>query len=161
VWQPQVRGRAAGWVAFAAIAACAPPPAPSATSAAAIIYFANRSDTALAIAPDLLIPACGSVSTTPLAYEASRTRGAKQMMDDTWAIPPGAGFWNGVVFAGDPIQDDLTVVISSAHPPAVREGIVAATDLPACGGAPVGVFDEVVPEDGSSVGAEPDVTPLP
>jgi hypothetical protein len=132
--------------ATAAVAACAAPPAPSATGAEALIHFANRSDTALAVAPDLLIPACGSASTTLAAYEASRTRGAQQLMDETWAVPPGAAFWNGVVFAGDPIQGDITVVISGTAPPGVRQGIPAEADLPACGGAPVGVLDEVAPE---------------
>jgi hypothetical protein len=127
-----------------------------------VIHFANRSDTALAVAPDFLIPACGSASVTPAAYAASRTQGAMVMMDGTWTVPPGAAFWNGLAFAGDPIQDDLTVVISSTADPAVRAGVVAEADLPACGGAPMGVLDEVVPDGGPvDNGQEPVLTLLP
>ena len=147
--------------ATATIAACAASSAPSATPVEPLIHFANRSNTALAVAPDLLIPACGSASVTPAAYEASQTRGAKEMIEGTWTVPPGAEFWYGITFAGDPIQGDLTVVISSTALPAVRQGITAEADLPACGGAPLGVLDEVVPEEDASDGAESGATPLP
>ena len=149
-------------VATATVAACATTPAPSPARVDPIIHFANRSNTALAVAPDLLIPACGSASVTPAAYEASQTRGAKELfLDETWAVPPGAEYWNGVAFAGDPIQGDLTVVISSTALPAVRPGVPAEADLPACGGAPMGVLDEVVPEEDASDSSGPSVTPLP
>ena len=149
-------------VATATVAACATTPAPSPARVDPIIHFANRSNTTLAVAPDLLIPACGSVSVTPAAYEASQTRGAKELfLDETWAVPPGAEYWNGVAFAGDPIRGDLTVVISSTALPAVRRGVPVEADLPACGGAPVGVLDEVVSEQDTSGSDGPEVTQLP
>ena len=151
-----------GIAATAILAGCGSTTAPAATRAEALIHFANRSDTALAVAPDFLIPACGSASATPAAYEASRTQGAKVLMDGTWAVPPGAAFWNGVAFAGDPIQADLTVVISSTAPPAARQGVPAEADLPACGGAPMGVLPEVVPDSPGPAGTDgPALTLLP
>jgi hypothetical protein len=147
--------------ATATVTACGTPPAPSPARVEPLIHFANRSNTALAVAPNLLIPACGSASVAVAAYETSRTLGAKGLMDGTWAVPPGAEFWNGVGFAGDTITDDLTVVISGTAPPGVRRGVPNDADLPACGGAPVGVLDEVVPGADPADGAAPEATIAP
>jgi hypothetical protein len=64
--------------------------------------------------------------------------------------------WDSPVFAGPIEPTEITMVISSVAPLAIHQGVVAEADLPACGGAPVGVSSEVDPHQSG-----PAVAPLP
>lgn len=129
--------------------------APSSTSAAFLIRFANRSASAITIGPGLSIPACGWASTSRGAYDAARlTAGEMAMAGETWDAPAGALVWGNMALAFEP-KEDLTFIISSTSPVAARPGVVAEADLPACGGAPMGI------EPGLPQGVELTVTPLP
>lgn len=124
------------------------------TAAALLIHFANRSASAITVGPGLSIPACGTASATRAAYDAARlTAGEMAVAGKTWDAPAGALVWD-MAFAFEPTQD-LTVVITSTAPVAVRMGLVAEADLPACGGAPMGI------EPGLPQGVTLTVTPLP
>ena len=70
-------------------------------------------------------------------------------------VPIGAMLWeSSPVFAGP--ESEATVVVSSTAPVAFMPGIVDEADLPNCGGHPVGVESEVLPD-----ASGPAVAPLP
>jgi hypothetical protein len=138
-------------VMVVAIAGCASP-VPAATPPP-LIHMVNRSNTPLVLGPGVMIPACGSVSSTFEAYEAARMN-AIQLMDGTLEVPPGAVLWDSPVFAGP--EGEVTVVVSSTGPLAAHPGVVEEADLPPCGGAPVGVSSEILPD-----ATGPAVAPLP
>jgi hypothetical protein len=143
------------WVAFAAIAAlagCRTGPVPAAPSPP-LVHIVNRSNTALVLGPGFLIPACGAVSTTFEAYEAARMK-VVQILDGTLEVPLGAVLWDSPVFAGP--EAEVTVVVSGTAPVAFMPGIVDEADLPNCGGHPIGVEPEVLPD-----ASGPAVAPVP
>jgi len=120
----------------------------------AFLHIVNRSAIAVTVGPELSIAACGRVSTSRAGYDAARNAaGELALAGMTWEAPAGALVWDMAI--GFEPTDDLTVVISGALPPAVRQGVVADADLPQCGGNPVGI----VP--GLPQGATVTVTPLP
>jgi hypothetical protein len=137
-----------GLIGFAVVVqsgpAATPPP---------LIHMVNRSNTPLVLGPGVMIPACGSVSSTFEAYEAARMN-AIQLMDGTLEVPLGALLWDSPVFAG--LEGEVTVVVSSTAPLAAHPGVVEEADLPPCGGAPVGVSSEILPD-----ATGPAVAPLP
>ena len=138
--------------AIAALAGCGGPP-PSATPAL-LIHIVNRSNTALLLGPGFMIPACASVSATNEAYDAARLQ-AFQILNGTVNVPIGAMLWeSSPAFAGS--EAEVTIVVSSTAPVAFLPGKVGEPDLPNCGGHPVGVESEVLPE-----ASGPAVAPLP
>lgn len=123
------------------------------------LAIVNRSDAILTVGPGLIIPACGSTTTTLAGYETARTRaGELRASDEWWDAPDGAIAWTNLAIAtsGGGPAGPMTIVVTSAADPAAWDGLVAERAIfPACGGRPRGI------EPGTPVGEVPTVTPRP
>lgn len=135
-----------GIVAAGLLVGCAAPvPGP--------LILANRSDAILTVGPGLVIPACGSTTTTIAGYEAARTKGQELAANDqTWDAPDGALVWtfDAMAESGGVSTRTFTYVVSSSADPEMRMGRFAEDELPACGGRPRGI------QPGTPMGWTPD-----
>jgi hypothetical protein len=135
-----------GIVLAGLLAGCGAPTPPQ-------IAIANRSDAILTVGPGLVIPACGSTTTSQADYETARTKAGEMAMNgQTWDAPAGALVWTNLAFAtarGTVPTGTITLVVSSTADPVARSGTVAEDTLPACGGQPRGI------EPGLPQGEEP------
>jgi hypothetical protein len=125
-------------------------------SAPAQITIANRSDATLTVGPGLVVPACGSTTTSRVDYETARTKaGALALNGQTWDAPAGALVWTSLAIvagSGTVPTGTITVIVSSTADPIARTGTLAEDGLPACAGEPRGL-DPGVPQ-----GEAPEIT---
>jgi hypothetical protein len=107
---------------------------------AAQITIVNRSNAVLTAGPGVIIPACGSTTTSLVEYAATRNKAAEMAFNgQTWDAPPDALMWSSPAIAvarGTIPTGMMTIVVSSSADVDVRAGAVAEDELPACGGQP-------------------------
>jgi len=119
------------------------------------VTIANRTDAVLTVGPGLVIPACGSTTTSQADYQTAQKKGAEMAFNgQTWAAPAGALVWGlPIVNArGTVPTGTITIIVSSTADPEARSGTVAEDALPVCGGQPQGI------EPGFPQGEGPDFT---
>lgn len=105
------------------------------------LVLVNRSDTTIAFYPQVVVPACSSLSLSD-----DQLRVAKDALleaigndDQSW-IPAGAKeFRIGVAPRPLEAPDPQTIVVSGTEAPRSIDGFVMESELPDCGGEPVGV----------------------
>jgi hypothetical protein len=111
------------------------------------LVIVNRSDQTLAILPGIVVPPCSQAGYTASEIATAKDSFTKMFLDDdaSWipadAIQVTRGWAPQRIGAPDP----QTVIISGSVDPRVIDGPVADNELPACGGAPLGV-SEATPE---------------
>jgi hypothetical protein len=119
------------------IAACSLGPAP------AVLVFHNRSEAPIALYPDVTVPPCSTTELDEAAIERGKARFdaafASTGVFDSW-VPPGAVQYQSAI-PGHRIgaTEPLTVIVSGVAEPRFVEGWVPASELPVCGGEPVGI----------------------
>jgi hypothetical protein len=123
------------------------------------ITIANRSDAVLTLGPGLVVPACGSTTTSLADYKTAQDKAGEMAANgQTWDAPAGALVLQGPAFVtgrGTVPTGTVTLIVSSGADPDVRGGTVAEDALPACGGQPRGI------EPGLPQGQEPVFTVEP
>jgi hypothetical protein len=146
------RAAVLGVVVASVVAACA-------AASPAQVTIANRSDATLTVGPGLVIPACGSTTTSIADYERARTKAGEMAINgQTWDAPAGALVWTDLALAtggGSLPSGTVTLVVSSTADPDARSGTVANDALPPCDGEPRGI------EPGVPQGDVPEVTTEP
>ena|SRR5687768_16395583 len=130
-----VRRPSVGLVLALGMAACslAPPPA--------VLVIHNRSDAPIALYPEVTIPPC---STSELD-EAAIARGKARLSEEfarnsdfvSW-VPAGTVQLTAVPPQRIGAPAPLTVIVSGVAQPRFVEGRVSTSELPDCGGQPVG-----------------------
>lgn len=141
-----LRGAAAGVLiaGVLALAICAAETvAPEESSPSAVVLeFHNRSAMSIALYPTAIVEACSSMVFDQRAVALGKARLQEEFLRtgsfDAW-VPPGAVRYSAGI-PGRPIDatEPMTVVVSS-KPLKVALGSIRPSDLPPCGGAPVGV----------------------
>ena len=102
------------------------------------LVVVNRSDAAIAFAPDLIVAPCSTAGYTRAQLEAGM-RVRLELLDDEWLSEGAVPF--GEQIGGRPIgsMKPLTMIISGSDDIRLVDGPVALDALPSCGGAPVGI----------------------
>lgn len=105
------------------------------------LVVVNRSDTPIAFLPGMVVGPCSEVGYTDAQIKAAQDayQVALDADDASW-IPPGAvQFERGIAGQRIGAPKPQTLIISGALEPNVVDGNVAASQLPACGGPPIGI----------------------
>ena len=132
--QTRTRNRVAALAlaVFLTLAACSPT-----SSGPPVLIFHNRSDVPIALYPDVTVAPCSSVELDQRSIDLANDRLLSAGSDwvPAGALRPGWGIQGQQIGSDQPV----TVIVSGIMQPRFVDGRVPSSDLPACGGEPVGL----------------------
>lgn len=113
----------------------------------AVLVFHNRSDVPIALYPEVTIGPCSMTELDEAAIARGKARLEEAFASsgdfESW-VPAGAiQFQSGVPVRRVGESDPITVVVSAVAQPRFVEGRVPASELPECGGQPLGISQGV------------------
>lgn len=106
-----------------------------------VLVLVNRSDSTIAFYPEVVVPACSSMGLSEEQLRVAKDAFLEALGNDdqSW-IPAGAKqFTAGVAPRPLGAPDPQTVIVSGTDVPRSVDGVVLESELPACGGEPVGI----------------------
>lgn len=119
----------------AGVAACSPTASP-------VLVIVNRSDATLALYPTAIVRPCTTLELDQKAIDAGKNALDQAMASDAdpyaWVPAGDLQFGQDIPPRRANATEPMTVVVSS-QPFRAVEGRVPTSDLPPCGGSPVGI----------------------